>query len=260
MNSGNSIHKSAKIAVSGPDGVLMIEPPFAGYDLDPNLFADLIDPPVFETNLNAMIPLDISTTGSSGEYVKIETKDHAIRAPPFLECRNGRVFEPNALEEIGVPIVRDGMNPMLHLIAVRAYALQVLADNLGLVNIYLAALALYKLGLDIANGGEPIVGFIQRNFAYCLLRGDTLCTGDEESEASAARVIYARAVELASAAGENEMAGHSYAGCLIAYEQGIVLLEALLDVGEGDEEREGIERLVKGLYTRVESVREKMNV
>ena len=66
----------------------------------------------------------------------------------------------------------------------------------------------------------------------------------------------------AEAAGENELAGHSFASCQVAYEQGIVLLEALLDVPDAvssDETREAIEKLVKGLYTRVEVVKEKSN-
>ena len=81
-------------------------------------------------------------------------------------------------------------------------------DNLCLVNLYLAALGLYKLGIDIASsrGGQQgdgssaqdakIVAFIKRNFEYCVQQGDSLCNGQEEMEDSAESLIYSRALEL----------------------------------------------------------------
>lgn len=250
----SSIQNIVKIAVAGPEGMMMIEPPFAGYDLDPNIFTDLTEPPVFESGV--LTPVDANE--SSDEYVKIERKDHVIRNPPFLMF-NGRVFEPNALDEIGIPVVADGQDPTLNLVALRAFAVQILADNLGAVNVYLAALGLYKLGLDIGRSDESVLCFIQRNFTYCLSAADALCSGDETGEAAAESVIYARALELAELAGDNEGAGHSFSGCLVAYEQGIVLIEGLLDGGGvGEEERAGVEGVLKGLYERCECVRDKM--
>ncbi|KAL3895008.1 MAG: hypothetical protein SGCHY_004949, partial [Lobulomycetales sp.] len=301
-SNASSGSQSIKIPVAGPTGgILMIEPPFPGYDVDPDIFSDLIrdfkgaDPaqnlspqdPVFDPTRLETLALQPDASGSSSgfksseEFVKISANDHHIRQPPFLTTLQGHIFEPSMLSEIGLPLPAIGneLDPMLHLIAVRAFAVQTLADNLRLVNLYLTALGLYKLGIDIsaarpcrdapeASSAElereethtRLVAFIQRNFEYCVEQGNMLCNGQEETEAAAENVIYSRALELAQSAGENELAGHSYAACQIAYEQGIVLLEALLDAPaaiSSDETREVVEKLVKGLYTRLEVIKEK---
>ncbi|KAJ3281534.1 Serine/threonine-protein kinase [Borealophlyctis nickersoniae] len=187
------------------------------------------------------------------------------------------------------------------------------------LSLYLHALGLYQLGMEVArtvwdrsmgsshnhgngNGGggkelgvlSVAVQWIRERFNECLERAEGVRVdegagagagagaGEGEGEARCVeKVVYDRALELARWAAQTELEGTDLPACEAAYQQSILLLEALLHspdpppppsasssfaddtpegVGDGmsDEDRGVIERFVASLYGRVAGVQAKM--
>lgn len=185
--------QSVKIPLATPNGVLMIDPPFPGYELDPSIFSDLIDSS--KPTISTADDLFLSTVShqtsdaSSDEFVKISKEQ--IKLPSFLKTSENKIFIPSQAD------IPPSENVTLNLIALHALSVQTLADEKKAVNLYLAALELYKLGIDVASGAvDECILYLQRKFEYCLQQAEVNCNGSEEQEPPAAKILYDRALAL----------------------------------------------------------------
>ena len=270
IHSSDSKH-ARKISVASPAGILLIDPPFKGYDMEPTLFMDAFDqlgPPTAFVN---PIPEKIDQPwkdGSSEEFVNVDEFTSESKTPtqisfqpastqysppPFITFNNTIVI-PN---ELDIPYLPP-TNPETHTIntlVLHAYIIQIFAQFINdndSTGIYICALSIYTTALSLLKKDTELEAFIHDNYRTCIQFTSGVWSNSSDR-------IYYHAIKLAHSAGNNELIGQDLQGCEIAYEQSIVLLEALLDIqgeyGLVDEQRSEVEKLVVGLFVRVRAVR-----